>query len=146
MSLHGVAGSIALYPGIPTGGFYAALTVSGSDASDVADHCPKGQGGRIAALRILPGSPPTMRLAWCQPAAGFGGPMVTMTGVQGGHPIVWLVNQTQLLGFRGDTGAPLFTGGGPNEQMAKVLHFTAPIAAYDRIYVVGTDAVYSFIY
>jgi hypothetical protein len=146
VSLGGIAGSIALYPDIPTGGYYAVFTVAGSAAGSVAEHCPAGQAGRIAAMRILPGSPPTMKIAWCQPAAGFSGPIVTVANAAGAQPIVWMVNQSRILGFRGDTGAPLFAGGGPNELMNKILHFTAPIAAYDRIYVVGANAAYAFIY
>ena len=72
-----------------------------------------------------------------------GSPIVTTTD---GHanPIVWIVGaegDSRLHGFRGDNGAPLFTGG---STMAGLRHFQTLIATKERLFVGADGRVYSF--
>jgi len=66
-----------------------------------------------------------------------------------GHsdPIVWIVGAEgdgRLHGFRGDTGEPLFAGGGSKEAMADLHHFQTLIAAENRLFVAADGRVYAF--
>ena len=102
--------------------------------------CPTGQSGDLTAVKITPGSPPSLAVAWCANQGGSGSPMVTVSSETPGSAdaIVWVVGaeQTnQLQGFDGDTGAvvraALETGG-------TVRHFETPIDVNGRV-LIGTD-------
>lgn len=102
--------------------------------------------GDLTALRIKPGSPPTIQSAWCATQSGTGSPMVTTTD---GHAeaIVWGLGAEgdgRLHGFDGDTGAVVFAGGGPGDGMAGLRRFSTAIAAKGRIFVAADDTVYAF--
>jgi hypothetical protein len=105
--------------------------------------CPAGgRGGDLTVLKIAAGSPPTMNTAWCGAVNGHGSPIVTTTD---GHsnPIVWMVGaegDNRLHGFRGDSGAPLYT----SAALAGLRHFQTLIATQDRLYVGADDRVYAF--
>ena len=61
------------------------------------------------------------------------------------NAIVWIVGaegDSQLHGFRGDTGEPLFTG--PHQPMTGLRHFQTLIATEDRLYVAADGSVYAF--
>ena len=61
--------------------------------------------------------------------------------------IVWIVGaegDNRLHGYRGDTGEPIFTGGGRDEAMRGLHHFQTLIVARDRLYVAGDGRVYAF--
>jgi hypothetical protein len=106
--------------------------------------CPSGQRGDLAALRVEPGSPPGLAVAWCADSHGRGSPMVT-TAESGGAPIVWIAGaegDNRLRGFRGDNGEIVFDGRGTD--MGTVAHFQTPIAADGRIYVAAEGRVYAF--
>lgn len=110
--------------------------------------CPADTKGDLTALRIAAGSPPALSVVWCAQENGRGSPIVTTTD---GHanPIVWVVGaegDNRLHGFRGDTGAVLFSGGGPAEQMTLVRRFQTLIAAGGRLYVAADQHVYAFAY
>lgn len=108
--------------------------------------CPVDESGDLAALRIGPGSQPSIDVAWCAAAHGRGAPMVT-SGRNGRDPIVWIVGaegDNRLRGFRGDSGAAVFDGRGT--EMRTVAHFQTPIAAAGRIYVAADGRVYAFTY
>ena len=97
-------------------------------------------------LKLRAGAPPGIATAWCGALRGAGAPIVTTTD---GHsdPIVWIVGaegDNRLHGFKGDTGEPLFAGGGPAEAMAGVRRFQTLIAAEDRLYVAADGRVYAF--
>ena len=65
----------------------------------------------------------------------------------GDQVVVWGVGaegDSRLHGFDGDTGAPVFTGGGAGDQMGSLNHLITPIAAKGKIYVGGSGAVYAF--
>jgi hypothetical protein len=121
-------------------------------------HCPGEQSyirewlrsntNELTVLKIRAGSPPTMQTAWCGALKGTGSPIVTTTD---GHsnPVVWIVGaegDNRLHGFRGDTGEPLFTGGGSAEVMTGLHHFQTLIAAEDRLYVAADGRIYAFIF
>jgi hypothetical protein len=100
----------------------------------------------LTALKIHAGSPPAIETAWCGVSTGRGSPIVTTTD---GHsnPIIWIVGvegDYRLHGFRGDTGEPLFAGGGSAELMMGLHHFQTLIAAEDRLYVAADGRVYAF--
>ena len=109
--------------------------------------CPRsGSENDLTVLKIRAGTPPSVATAWCGALRGVGAPIVTTTD---GHsdPIVWIVGaegDNRLHGFAGDTGEPLFTGGGPQEAMAGVRRFQTLIAAQDRLYVAADGRIYAF--
>ncbi len=108
--------------------------------------CPAGQPGDLIALRIAPASPPSIGVAWCAAAQGRGSPMVTTTDGRS-EAIVWTVaaeGDNRLRGFDGETGRPVFTGGGPADQMPLVRRFQTPIMAKGRIVVAADDQLVAF--
>lgn len=101
---------------------------------------------KITALKVTPGSPPQVSVAWCAGPQGQGSPIVTSTG-SGGENIVWYVaaeGDNKLRGFDGETGAVVFGGGGTSEQMQGVTRFQSPIVAKGRIFVASNSQVYAF--
>jgi hypothetical protein len=113
-------------------------------------HCPaaRERGNGLTVLQISAGSPPRIATAWCGAVRGRGSPIVTTTD---GHsnPIVWMVGaegDNQLHAFRGDTGEPLFTGGGRDGVMTGLRHFQTLIATEDRLYVAADGHVYAFLF
>jgi hypothetical protein len=63
------------------------------------------------------------------------------------NTVVWDVSaegDPRLHGFDGDTGAPVFDGGGSGDLMTKQRRAITPIAAKGRIHVAGDDAAYAF--
>ncbi len=128
----------ATYPGGE--GVYVAFQGSGAQ-------CPYSRrGDALTVLQIRAGSPPTLVTGWCGALRGEGSPIITTTD---GHsnPIVWILGaegDNRLHGYRGDTGEPLFAGGGPGDAMTGLRHFQTLLAAGDRLYV-GADArLYAF--
>jgi hypothetical protein len=103
--------------------------------------CPGGGdagANDTAAIRIVPGAPPTLALAWCA-LAGNGSPMVTTSD---GHSdaVVWSLGASydlRLHGFDGDTGAPLFTSA---TTVGSPRRFNVGIAAKGRMFW-ATDGV-----
>ncbi len=110
-------------------------------------HCPSGQSGDLAAVRIVPGSPPTVQTAWCAKQNGKGSPMVTTTD---GHAeaIVWSVGaegDNRLHGFDGDTGQIVYAGGGPGDVIGPVRRYQTPILAGGRIFIPADNTVKAFV-
>jgi hypothetical protein len=108
--------------------------------------CPGGAAGDLAAVRVKPGAPPSMAVAWCAVQHGLGSPMVTTTD---GHAdaIVWGLGSEgdqRLHGFDADTGAVVFAGGGDGDALASIRRYATPIAAKGRIYVAGDGEVAAF--
>jgi hypothetical protein len=110
-------------------------------------NCPTTRGGgNLTVLRIRAGSPPSLDTAWCGAFKGSGSPIVTTTDGSA-NPIVWIVGATGdglLHGYRGDTGEPLFNGGGPGNAMTGLQHFQTLLAAGDRLYVGADGRIYAF--
>src|SRR5438552_12334908 len=91
--------------------------------------------GMLTALQITATAPPKIMMAWSQNPNGQGSPMVTTTDGKS-EAIVWVVGaggDNKLHGYDGDTGKPVFTGGGTDEQLPTVDRFQTPIAAKGRI-------------
>jgi hypothetical protein len=110
--------------------------------------CPAGIQGDLTALRIAAGSPPTLSVAWCAEEKGRGSPIVTTTDGKA-NPIVWAIGaegDNRLHGCRGDTGAVIFSGGGPAEAMTQVRRFQTLIAAGGRLYVAADEHIYAFVF
>ncbi len=60
---------------------------------------------------------------------------------------MWTVGaegDNRLRGFDGETGKPVFTGGGPGDQMSLVRRFQTPIVAKGRIVVAADDQLVVF--
>jgi hypothetical protein len=122
----------------PTGTFIA-FKGTGAD-------CPASSGGgrKITAIKIMPGTPPSMQAAWCSGPNGQGSPIVTSTDGMN-ESIVWYVaaeSDNRLRGFNGETGEVIFDGG--SEQVGRVARFQTPILAKGKIYVAAGDRVYAY--
>ena len=131
---------------IQAGAVYATSQATYVSLASKGKGCPSGQGGGLTTLKIAPGSPPTVSVAWCADQKGRGSPIVTTTDGKA-NAIVWATSSNgnaRLYGFDGDTGAPVYTGGGAAEQLGYVRNFTTPIAAKGRIFVGGDDKIYAF--
>ena len=110
--------------------------------------CPAGTQGDLTVIRIAAGSPPNLSVAWCAAESGRGSPIVTTTDGKA-NPIVWGIGaegDNRLHGFRGDTGAVLFSGGGPAEAMTQVRRFQTLIVAGGRLYVAADQRIYAFLF
>jgi hypothetical protein len=60
---------------------------------------------------------------------------------------VWIIgaeDSNRLRGFRGDTGAEVFAGGGPAEAMSEVRRFQTPIVIGRHMYVAADQRLYAF--
>ncbi len=135
---NGIINAAAAYT--TTRGTYVVFKGDGSN-------CPAGQAGDLAAVRIIPGSPPRVETAWCAKQNGKGSPMVTTTD---GHSeaIVWSVGaegDNRLHGFDGDTGQIVYGGGGPEDMIGFVRRYHTPIIAGGRIYVAADGVVKAFV-
>jgi uncharacterized repeat protein (TIGR01451 family) len=131
-------------------GTYVVFSVS--TPGSVGFGCPATPGD-LVALRIGASSPPTISVAWCAnnngtdaPIVGRGAPMVTTTDGSS-QPVVWTIGAegtNRLYAYNGETGDPLFAGGGANEQMSQVSRFQTPIAVNGRIIVAADDRLFVF--
>ena len=102
----------------------------------------------LTVLKIRGGSPPALATAWCGALNGRGSPIVTTTNGRA-NPIVWMLGaegDDRLHGYRGDTGEPLFDGGGPGDAMTGLHHFQDLLPAGGRLYVGADDRLYAFSY
>jgi hypothetical protein len=109
---------------------HVALTVGGTPV------CPGGVGGSVVMSVAVPaGAPPQPQVLWCVPIGGAAAPISTTTDGKK-DAMVWFMNGSLLNAVDGDTGAPIFAGGGGT--CAGVRQWTSPIAVKGRI-VVGAD-------
>ena len=130
------------------GGAAAYTTAQGTYVVFKGDggHCPTGQSGDLTAVRIVPGTPPSVQTAWCAKQNGKGSPMVTTTD---GHAeaIVWSVGaegDNRLHGFDGDTGRIVYNGGGSRDVIGSVRRYQTPILAGGHIFVAADNTVKAF--
>jgi hypothetical protein len=109
--------------------------------------CPKGASGAgLTMLKIEAVPSPKISTAWCAAVNGRGAPIVTLDD-DNTSPIVWMVGaegDDRLHGFRGDTGAPVFAGGGPAEAMQGLRHFVTILATDGRLFVAADNRIYAF--
>ena len=102
--------------------------------------------GALTVLQIRAGSPPTLVTGWCGALRGEGSPIITTTDGRE-NPIVWILGaegDDRRHGYRGDTGEPLFDGGGPEDAMTGLRHFQDLLATGDRLYVGADGRLYAF--
>ena len=100
----------------------------------------------LTAFRITATNPPTITTGWSVTQSGRGSPFVTSTD-GATNAIVWVVGSEgdqRLHGYNGDTGAVVYSGGGPNELMTKTRKFNTGIVARGRIYLASDNQVYAF--
>jgi hypothetical protein len=134
--------SISTAPAVYPAGDGVFVAFQGQGAN-----CPTTRGGgNLTVLHIRAGSPPSLDTAWCGAFKGGGSPIATTTDGRA-NPIVWIVGAEGdgfLHGYRGDTGEPLFTGGGSGSAMTGLRHFQTLLAAGDRLYVGADGRIYAF--
>jgi len=110
-------------------------------------NCPNGvANGGLTVLKIDAHPAPKISTAWCGAISGRGAPIVT-TDDDNSSPIVWMVGaegDDRLHGFRADTGASVFAGGGSGDAMSGLRHFATILAAADRLFIAGDGRVYAF--
>ena len=104
------------------------------------------------SLRAQPG--PSLRTQWCAELkisgnpSGSAVPIVTTTDGTT-DPIVWITapaGDERLHGFRGDTGAVLFNGGGKGDGMAGLQRHSSILVAEGRLFIAGAGQLYAFDY
>jgi hypothetical protein len=105
-----------------------------------------GESGELRSYIINAASPPTIALAWNVSQGGRGSPWVTTTDGTN-NAIVWVANvegDGKLYAYDGDTGATIFSGGGPDEQMSGTRQWNTGIVARGRIYFGADNKIYAF--
>lgn len=101
---------------------------------------------QLIAFQITHNGPPIIVGVWTNSESGRGSPFTTSTDGTN-NDIVWVVGaegDQRLHGYKGDTGATVFNGGGPNELMTGTRRFNTGIAARGRIYIANDNKVYAF--
>ena len=126
---------------IPTqNGSLVAFEGSGSS-------CPnRVSSAGLTVLKIEAHPAPRISTAWCGDISGRGAPIATADD-DNSSPIVWMVGaegDNRLHGFRADTGAPVFAGGGAGDAMQGLRHFVTILAADERLFVAGDGRIYAF--
>jgi hypothetical protein len=104
------------------------------------------ESGELRSYIINATSPPTIALAWNVNDGGRSSPWVTTTDGTN-NAIVWVAgieDDQRLHGYNGDTGAVVFAGGGPNEQMSNTRQWNTGMVARGRIYFGADNKVYAF--
>src|SRR6266550_2672995 len=104
------------------------------------------ESGELRSYIINATSPPTIALAWNVNDGGRSSPWVTTTDGTN-NTIVWVAgieDDQRLHGYNGDTGATVFAGGGPNEQMTGTRQWNTGMVARGRIYFGADNKVYAF--
>ncbi len=105
--------------------------------------CPAGQAGDLTAVRIVPGTPLSVKVAWCARQRGRGSPMVSTTDGRA-EAIVWSVGaegDDRLHGFDGDTGEVVYS---QRDALGGVRRFQTPILGGGRIFVAVEGGVKAF--
>jgi len=136
-------GPIRTSPAVFTTGDGAFVVFEGQGSA-----CPKSAaGGGLTMLKIEASPAPKISTAWCAAVNGRGAPIVTIDD-DNTNPIIWMAGaegDNRLHGFRGDTGAPVYGGGGPNDAMQGLRHFATILAADGRLFVAGDGRIYAFV-
>jgi hypothetical protein len=104
------------------------------------------ESGELRSYIINATSPPTIALAWNVNDGGRSSPWVTTTDGTN-NAIVWVAgieDDGRLHGYNGDTGAVIFAGGGPNEQMSGLRQWNTGMVARGRIYFGADNKIYAF--
>jgi len=115
----------------------AAGTFVAFRAAQAVQGCGSGN-GQLGVLKLTAGSPPAMTVAWCAVPSSNGSPIATTTDGKS-DSIVWLLAGGKLLGFNGEDGMPVYTGGGAGDATGTTANFQTPMVAKGRIFV-GTNS------
>jgi hypothetical protein len=111
-----------------------------------ATGCPTGQSGTMASVKVTPGSPPMLSVAWCANPNGSGSPIFTSSDGTN-DALVWNLGAegtNHLYAWNADTGAAVFAGGVAADVVAGTHHFSTVIAANGRIFVGANNNLYAF--
>jgi hypothetical protein len=143
-NLGGVSNPIAQasVSGIPNRGT-SAVTYHTNQGTYFAFH---NDGSTISAYKVTATNPPTIVSAWSASQNGRGSPWVTTTDGTN-NAIVWVAGvegDQRLHAYNGDTGAVIYSGGGPNEQMTGTRQWNTGMVARGRIYFGADNKVYAF--
>jgi hypothetical protein len=103
--------------------------------------CGMGSGA-LGAIKVS-GAKPSMSVAWCAGATSNVSPMVTSTDGTN-ESVVWYAAGGKLLGFNGETGAPVYTGGANTDGIGTTTKFQTAIAAKGRIFIVAGGGLHAF--
>jgi hypothetical protein len=138
-----VTGSGMSNHGVPTVyktsmGLYFVFGTTGG-----AMNCPGGVTGRaVVAARITAANPPTASVVWCAAISGNASTQPIATTTDGtSESIVWIVNNGNLKGYNGDTGAQVFSS---SNTCSNVQRWTSPIAFNNKIVAGGNGHVCSW--
>ena len=144
-SMRVMTGEILMAPAAYTTGAGTYVVAYGSSGA-LGAGCPAGQGGNLVAVKVTPGRPPTMSIAWCADAKGEGSPIFTTS--DGTHdPLVWTLgaeNSQQLHAWDADTGAVVYGGGTGADIAPGFHHFSTVIAVKGRIFAGVDGALLAF--
>ncbi len=159
-NLGGIGGSllvqnVAQLPEITAPVVFAAsggLTIA---FSGVGTNCPAPVGSPLLIALTLTAQPgPSLRTQWCAGPKTSGNPsdsavpIVTTTNGTA-NPIVWVTapgGDQRLHGYRGDTGATLFNGGGKGDSMAGLQRRSSILVAEGRLFIAASGRLYAFDY
>src|SRR5260221_10169765 len=120
-------------PGGPSVGFRAVQEVWG---------CGSASGCR-GALKIATSGTPRMSVAWCAGNSGTAS-LISTTTDGTNESIVWYMAGGRLLGFNGENGMPVYTGGGASDGIGSPNKFQTPIVAKGRIFIPAGNSVLAF--
>ncbi|MGO9831290.1 MAG: PQQ-binding-like beta-propeller repeat protein [Myxococcaceae bacterium] len=128
-----------------SGGMASYQTPSGRYV--VYDAPCDGSGNTLGALKVTPGSPPTLSQAFCVSqgvsGADTGGSPIVTTSDGTNDAVVWgmgAYGDSKLYAVDGDTGALLVN----STAMTNVIHWVAPLVAKGSLYVPVNGRVYAF--
>lgn len=105
--------------------------------------CTGGGGRGLTSIKITAASPPAIEGSWCAAISSSGSPIVTSTDGSK-DSVVWIVAGTKLLGFDGETGAPVFNGGAAGDAVGSANPWQTPIVAKGRLYFASSNQLQAF--
>lgn len=129
---------------VPFGG--GTLVVFDAQSGGMGVGCPAGQYGDLVGVQIMPGSPPTASVLWCNSGWGHGSPIITTTDGTS-EPMVWLTGgggDNALRAYDAATGNVLFDAANQGVAMAGMYRFNTLIVANNRLVIAATNRTYSF--
>ncbi|MGC4094471.1 MAG: hypothetical protein QM756_42475 [Polyangiaceae bacterium] len=112
-------------------------------STDSGAMCPTGQpsGKVVMGVKVTPGAPPTLNVAWCAAMSGTVVAPIATTTDGTAEAVVWYISGGKLNAVDGDTGAVLYTSA---DTCSTVTKWTSPIAASGRIVVGANDHLCSW--
>jgi hypothetical protein len=127
-------------------GTYVVANGSEGTGGGLGAACPSDQAGDLVAVKITPGTPPTMTTAWCADEMGAGSPIFTTSDGMN-DALVWALGaeaSQQLHAWDADTGAIVMNGGSSADVARGFHHFSTIIVVKGRIFAGADDALWAF--